>query len=500
MIRSDLLDRGTRGLDRTPTHTVVIVALTVIAMTAIVAALVGALDYDPAALLSSAAVCLAATTVAALLVGRLFRSTPHLPSTVISGLLLFLLLPPSTSATGLGTLALAGAIAGASRYLLAWRGRHLFNPAAIAAVLITLTQLTASTWWVATPVLLPAVVLTGAIVLIRVRRVRLALLFAVVALTITIARMVGFGLPPVDALWTAIGSFPTLFVAAFMLTEPQTLPPRRWQRLLLAVVVAVLASVPFQLGPIYSSPEFALVVGNLLAFGFGQRRGVRLTLETRTRVSPTAWEYIFTSAVPVRRSAGQYLELSLPHSRPDARGTRRVFTIVSPPGASVSIGTRVSEPMSSFKRALAELPLGATVRAAQVGGDFVLPRDAATPLLLVASGIGITPLLAQLPELAQRDAVLVYAAADADELAWAPRIGASGVRVITVTPKPPMAVPDAWSSVVGPLDAAHLAAAVPDLPARTAYLAGRPDTVRHLRRELRAVGVRRVRLDRFDGV
>lgn len=500
MIRSDLLDRGTRALDRIPTHTVVTVGLAVIAMTALVAALLGALDYDPAALLASAAVCLAATTAVALLVGRLFRSTPHLPSTVISGLLLFLLLPPSTSAAGLGALALAGAIAGASRYLFAWRGRPLFNPAAIASVLITLTQLTASTWWVATPVLLPAVVLTGCIVLIRVRRVRLAVLFAGLAFAITITRMIGFGLQPADAIWTAMGSFPILFVAAFMLTEPQTLPPRRWQRLLLAVVVAVLASVPFQLGPVYSSPELALVIGNLLAYGFGQRRGIRLTLEARTRVSPTAWQYVFTSAVAVRRSAGQYLELALPHPRPDARGTRRVFTIASPPGAPVSIGTRVSEPMSTYKRALAELPVGATLRAAHVGGDFVLPRDASTPLLLVASGIGITPFLAQLPELAQRDAVLVYAAADADELAWAPRIAASGVPVITVTPELPMALPDAWATVVGPLDAAHIAAAVPDLPSRTAYLAGRPDTVRRLRRELRAAGVRRVRLDRFDGV
>lgn len=493
-------DAALRLLDRTPTHTVVIVALSAIGLAAVMAALLGALGYDAVALLASAAVAVVFSIVSAEGFARLFRSRAHAPSSAITGLLLFLILPPQSSPYGLSVIALAAVIAGASKFVLAWRGRHVFNPAAVAAVIITLTQLTAATWWVATPPLLAVVLLTGLAVVARLRRFALVGVFAAIALAIAIARLMSFGAGLGDAAWTALASFPVVFLAAFMLTEPLTLPPRRWQRLLVAAVVAVLFAVPFQLGPVYSSPELALVVGNLVAFAFGQRRGIRLRFEGSTRVSPTAWEFAFSPTTPLRWSAGQYLELTLPHERPDARGSRRSFTIASAPADTIVIGTRIAEPVSSFKRALTALPPGTRLHAQHIAGDFVLPADARVPLLLVASGIGVTPFLAQLPALAGRDVVLVYAAGSGDELAWAPRIAAAGVRVVTVTPEPPLALPDGWISVTGRLSAALIAQSVPDLARRTALVAGRPEVARRLRRELRDAGVRRVRTDQFAGV
>ena len=64
-----------------------------------------------------------------------------------------------------------------------------------------------------------------------------------------------------------------LFFVGFMLTEPLTLPPRRWQQLALAAVVGLLFAVPYNLGFVANSPELALLVGNLLAFAAGQRGG-----------------------------------------------------------------------------------------------------------------------------------------------------------------------------------------------------------------------------------
>ena len=60
-----------------------------------------------------------------------------------------------------------------------------------------------------------------------------------------------------------------------MLTEPLTLPPRRWQQLALAAVVGALF-VPYNLGFVANSPELALLAGNAVAFAVGQRGGVRL--------------------------------------------------------------------------------------------------------------------------------------------------------------------------------------------------------------------------------
>ena len=94
------------------------------------------------------------------------------------------------------------------------------------------------------------------------------------------------------------------------------------------------------------------------------------------------------------------MELALPHAKTDARGWRRVFSIASAPGADrVRFAIRMPERTSSFKAAMLELEPGTVVTGTSVSGDFVLPKDAAKPLLLVAAGIGITPFISQLEHL-----------------------------------------------------------------------------------------------------
>ncbi len=71
-----------------------------------------------------------------------------------------------------------------------------------------------------------------------------------------------------------------------------------------------------------------------------------------------------------------------------------------------------------------------------MGGDFVLPRNPATPVLLIAAGIGITPYMAQLAAApagdrdGNRDIVLLYLAKNAAELAYAEELQRSGARVL----------------------------------------------------------------------
>ncbi|MFY0100185.1 hypothetical protein ABTQ08_22225, partial [Acinetobacter baumannii] len=71
-------------------------------------------------------------------------------------------------------------------------------------------------------------------------------------------------------------SSPFLFLGAFMLSEPLTLPPRRWQQFVVAVVVGVLAGWPIAIGAITLGQERALLIGNLVAFLFCLRAAVRL--------------------------------------------------------------------------------------------------------------------------------------------------------------------------------------------------------------------------------
>ncbi len=494
-----------RMLGRVTMYLLLIGALAVLAVLALVLALTGVLGVDPVALLASAAVLLASSWIANEVLGRIVRVRPHTPSGVITALLLLFVLEPTATPAGLLGLATAAAIAAASKYLLAWRGRHLVNPAALGALAVGASGLALSSWWVGTGPMLPAVAIGALLVLWRTRRLAMGAVYLAVGAAVQLGVVLGYGGDVASGLSLAFLSGPLVFTAGFMLSEPLTLPPRRWQRIAYAVVVALLATVPYALGPFRTTPELALVLGGALAFLLGQRRGMRLELVARRQLTPSAWEFRLHPAAPVRFSPGQYLELSLPHRRPDLGGTRRVFSIASAPGEpELAIGVRIREEPSSFKRALLALEPGATLRATGVWGDFVLPRDPAARLALVAAGIGVTPFVSQLAALAAAgraaDVELLYAVRSASELAYREELAASGCRVSLLCPDDPGALPPGWTWLGGEelsADAVHRA--IPDARERTVCLSGAPADVARLRRALRATGARRIRTDVFLG-
>jgi ferredoxin-NADP reductase len=460
---------------------------------------------DAVAIPVSVAVLLLTSLVANRLLALVFRVRPHSESTVITALLLALILPPALTAADLGVLALAALLAVASKYVLAIRRRHVFNPAAAGAFAIGLTGLAFGQWWVGTPWLLPFVAVGAFLVLFRTRRLPLGGTYVVVAGGIGFLVYLLGGTPPLDALWFALASSPVVFFAGFMLSEPLTMPPRRWQQIAEAAVVGVVASVPFAVGPLHNSPEFALLVGNLLAFVVGQRRGIRLEFLGRRPLSPSSWELDFRAIGPVAFRPGQFMEISLPHRGTDSRGWRRTFSIASAPGDDrvMRIGVRVSEPASSFKKALLDLEPGTQVSATAVGGDFLLPADTRRPLLLVAGGIGITPFVGHLEQIAaepgERDVVLVYAVTSGDDLPYAEQLAATGWRVFVVAPESPE-LPDGWTWLgPGRLTGDALLAAVPDARRRDAFLSGPPGMVADLKGALHRAGVRRVHTDVFVG-
>jgi ferredoxin-NADP reductase len=493
-------------LGKVQMYRLVSMVLAAIAVVAIVESLVGVLGFPPLALLATLVTVLVACVVANRVMALLFRVRPHTESSIITALLLFFLFFPTTDGEELLSVALVAAIAVASKYLLAWRGRHIFNPAAIGAVIITLTGLNASVWWVGTPVLLPAVAIGAFLVLHRTRQLPMGMTFIVLATVIVTIVQSSFGLALPDAVIYALGSTPLVFLAGFMLSEPLTLPPRRWQRLALAGVVALLFSIPFSIGPLYSSPELALVVGNLLAFFVGQRRGLSLSFERSTSLTPSMTEFVFSSKRPVSFRAGQYLELSIPHTGADSSGTRRVFSIASAPSNphELRFGVRMGESTSSFKRALSALKPSQSVRANLVAGDFLLPRDPSRPVLLVAGGIGITPFISQLEQDAAegvaRDLVLVYAIRAHEDFAYSDTLRRLGVRVVLLAPSEPHALADGWSYAgPGRLTSELIEQHVADVRERIAFVSGPPRLVGAVRAALRRLRVRRIVTDAFSG-
>jgi ferredoxin-NADP reductase len=493
-----------RMLGSVTTYRLVSMTLAVLGVYALVLAALGQLAYGWLELLASAAVSLAATVLSSVAFARAFGTRAHVDSALVTGMLLFFILPPSIQPAGLLVLALAGVLASASKYLIAWRGRHILNPAAFGAVVVTVSGLTFSGWWVATAPMLPLVAIGAAAVLHRTRRFPMGLLFLLVAVAIVVVRFTVAGSPLEAALSVALVSLPGIFVAGFLLTEPLTLPPRRWQQLLIAALVAALFSIPFSFGPLSSTPQLALVVGNVVAFFFGQRRGIRLELVAKRRLTPATWELSFRPRSRLSFTPGQYLELDVPHRGADVRGRRRVFSISSAPGDLITVAFTVAERSSSFKRALLELEPGATVHATAVGGDFILPKNPRTPTLLIAGGIGITPFSSQLAHAAatgtERDVVVVYAVRHPDELAYAAELARTSARVVLVAPTEPQTLPERWTYAGSArIDRELIEREVPDAVARAAFVSGPPSLVTDVRGHLRRLGARRTSTDYFSG-
>ena len=495
-----------RALGAITMYKLVLFSLLAIAIVAIALSFFDLVSPDPLALLASLPIALAFSYGSSWIGARVVRQKMHLESWLITGFLVFFIMAPSVEILGLLGIALASTIAGASKFLVAYRGRHIFNPAAVGAYVFIFAPLGFPTWWVGTPLLQPLIVVAAFLILYRTKRLELGLVFVVVAASIRVAITLIDGIPLADALSVTFASSPLIFFVGFMLSEPLTLPPRRWQRLSLAVVVALLFAIPFSIGPLYSDPLLALLIGNLLAFLFTQRRTVRMTLTESDEIAPGTWQITFAPRRPITFRAGQYIELSLPHASADFRGVRRYFTISSAPdaGATLTVTFTAPENPSSFKAALLALPRGSQVNATGIWGDFVLPRDTSQPLLLVAGGIGVTPFASQIAHnrfhYERRDIVLVYATSSSAPLPFSDLLSEANIRVIVFGPQSAAALPAGWElGGEGRMNGDALSALVPDLTSRRVYISGPPALVNDLKAALHAHGARRIHTDYFSG-
>ncbi|GAB2703945.1 ferredoxin-NADP reductase [Microbacterium marinum] len=501
-------------LGRVSMYRLVLFALAALAVIAFGLSFTGQLAAGPVELVVSLAVLAVSIVLVDAVAQRLLGRAWRIESALITAFILLFVLRPTLEPWGLVGIAIGGAVASASKYVLAWQGRHIFNPAAVGATVLTLVSIAvpdlgSSWWWVGSPLLAGPVAVLGLVVLLRTEKVRVVAIFLVVAIVVgflrTVVQTQSLGLPLDVGLTFSqlLLQTPFLFLGAFMLSEPLTLPPRRWQQAIVAVVVGILAGWPIPLGEVTLGQERALLIGNLVAFLFAMRTAVRLTIVERTAVTPTVRELSFRAERPVRFAPGQYLELEVPHPHPDSRGTRREFSILSSPAELPIVRIAMREgSQSSYKKALAQVEPGDALAITGIWGDFVLPRKTTTPILMVAAGIGVTPFVSQLRHLRLaeegRDVVFVYVASGAEELAFRDDLEAAGIPVIVITREEPASLPAGWRWAGGArLDADGLLALVPDIAERHAYVSGPPALIAALAPALdRARGIT---TDAFSG-
>lgn len=129
------------------------------------------------------------------------------------------------------------------------------------------------------------------------------------------------------------------------------------------------------------------------------------TLIKSENIAADIHTYWFRPDHRIRYQPGQYAEITVPHESTDDRGASRLFTLSSSPSEElISITLKhSSHGESTFKQSLRNMPPGSKIFIGNPMGDFILPINRDTPLVFVASGIGITPVRSIIKWLSDND-------------------------------------------------------------------------------------------------
>ena len=161
----------------------------------------------------------------------------------------------------------------------------------------------------------------------------------------------------------------------------------------------------------------------------------------------------------------------------------------APDGRSLRI---TSKAVGDFTRDLATLPRGAKIVAEGPFGVFTNEARHRDKVLLIAGGIGITPLRALLDEV-EGDVVLLYRVIRLEEAVLVDELHGSGARVEVVCGD------HATSEGQELLSPSHLEELVPDVAERDVYVSGPPGLVDLIVKNVRKAGVprRQIHAERF---
>jgi glycine betaine catabolism B len=261
---------------RVLTYRLTLYYLAAILLTALGLSVLGVVHQSPVNLVFTTAVALAACLGVNWAFARAFGAASHWESVCITALIIALIVTPSAPGdlAALGFLVLVSAWAMASKYLIATGKRHLFNPAAFGAALMGIGFHRTVSWWVGdNAVLLPLILLGGALILSRLRYTAMLAAFALVVLSLAIAHADLSSLARVAHALSMIAIHSMFcFFGLVMLTEPRTVPLGSWRQIAYGALVGLLFSPFTHVGSYYFTPEVAILCGNLFAFLANKRR------------------------------------------------------------------------------------------------------------------------------------------------------------------------------------------------------------------------------------
>jgi len=447
-----------------------------------------------------------------LILSNIFDAPLNPESNIITSLILFLIITPVYhNIYSLGFLIVVSIVAQASKYLITYRDNHIFNPAALSVLLVGLLANQPVSWWVGNIYLTPLILVGGVLLVRKVADQKMVYIFIVTNLLLTV--LIGF----VDHnllinLKNTLLISPLFFLGFIMLTEPLTSPKVNKYQIIYALIVAVLLLPQIHIGSFYTSPELALIIGNLFAFLVSSRQKLFLFLNDKSIINHQYYEFIFDRPTNFTYLPGQYMEWTLPHDSPDQKGVRRFLTLSSSPSETfLSINVKVQRPISSFKNNLINLKKPLLI-ASSLGGDFILPKDQRQKIVFLAGGIGITPFRSMIKYLVDlkepRQICLLYFVHHQDEILYddifKQAMTLLGIKIFYIVSSPTQTnyscnMP---SIIKGRLSEDLLSHYLDqDLSESIFYVAGSGSFIKQAKKSLKAIGVRssKIKTDSFSG-
>lgn len=222
---------------------------------------------------------------------------------------------------------------------------------------------------------------------------------------------------------------------------------------------------------------------------------MNVTFERSEAEADNIRTFYFRPERPLQYTAGQFIELTVNHPRPDVRGQKHWFTLSSSPTDELlSITTKwAADKQSSFKKALWKLQKGDEVQMSDAMGDFVLPKLLQTPLVFVAGGIGITPFHSILKWLAntgeKRPIKLLYAVRNEDEIIFQKTFEDAGIRPTIIVSQPS----EFWGGERGQLTAETIFGLEKPDDDTLVYVSGPEPMVESLEKGLKKAGLKQSR-------
>jgi ferredoxin-NADP reductase/Na+-translocating ferredoxin:NAD+ oxidoreductase RnfD subunit len=408
-------------LDKLTSYKLVLYFLYTLVGWSVVASLLGDVSFKWYSILLSTALLVLVCRISNQLLSRHLNIPVNKESDLITALILALIISPAHSVNDFLILIIVAALAMLSKYFLVISRWHIFNPAAFGAFATGLLFHKYASWWVGTSFITPVVFVGGMLVLRKMKRFIMVIIFEVVALAVIAfntyldqsASQIGHNL------WIVLIGTPILFFAYIMLTEPFTSPRHLSNYLPYATIVGFL----YAYNKFGLSPEQALLIGNVFTYVIEPHSRLPLKFARKIQEANGIESFVFSGKESFKYKAGQYMEWTLSQRNSDFRGNRRYLTISSSPTEKELMFTlKVPEKPSAFKSSLENFKTGSIILADGLAGEFTLPKSEKQKLAFLAGGVGITPFRSMVKYAMdfkqQRDIHLLYSANAEEEFAF----------------------------------------------------------------------------------